>query len=370
MEIGIYHQALKSIQAPATCIRVLFLHFGATPKIRARLCTGTDFDEQRVQNESTELTLFSYVTFGENLTQIAGEDWALDLIEPFGTRVHGALEIAVCSAANAGDSLHILQQFGSTHFPFFSLGLKRSSQTTALTFKPLVEVSQPTQRALAELVLLSTAAMLKPVLSAAVADLEFHFPWPEPRYGNRMRSLFKQSVCFERPDCALVLPRKFDLIRSPYSDPVLLAAAQKKLAATAQRIRGADILILRLCQLLRCDGTRRRSIDEAARELGMSRRTLVRRLAERGTTYRALRDATLRQCAAAMLEDGALAADEIAEALGFADLTGFTRACRRWFPRERVVRNSPAWKASKSGRPVHGDRIRRDPGEPPERRSQ
>jgi AraC-like DNA-binding protein len=69
----------------------------------------------------------------------------------------------------------------------------------------------------------------------------------------------------------------------------------------------------------------------AARALGLSQRTLARRLAEAGATYRELADAELKVRASRWLAGGVLSKAEIGERLGFADATGFSRACRRWF---------------------------------------
>jgi AraC-like DNA-binding protein len=60
---------------------------------------------------------------------------------------------------------------------------------------------------------------------------------------------------------------------------------------------------------------------------------LVRRLADNNTSFRALLDASLKQRARLLLDAGKLSRDEMAEALGFADPTSFSRACRRWFKR-------------------------------------
>jgi AraC-like DNA-binding protein len=71
--------------------------------------------------------------------------------------------------------------------------------------------------------------------------------------------------------------------------------------------------------------------EQAAGELGLSRRTLVRRLAENQTTFRALLDADLKRRATGMLADAKLSRAQMAKQLGFADPTSFSRACRRWF---------------------------------------
>ncbi len=71
--------------------------------------------------------------------------------------------------------------------------------------------------------------------------------------------------------------------------------------------------------------------EEAALELGLSRRTLVRRLSESGTSFRQMLDAEMKARARGMLDEGTLSRTDMAEALGFDDPTSFSRACRRWF---------------------------------------
>jgi AraC-like DNA-binding protein len=68
-----------------------------------------------------------------------------------------------------------------------------------------------------------------------------------------------------------------------------------------------------------------------ARLTGVSRRTLVRRLAEAGVGYRELVDAELRGRAERLLRNGGQTRARIAEELGYTDPGSFYRACRRWF---------------------------------------
>ncbi len=74
-----------------------------------------------------------------------------------------------------------------------------------------------------------------------------------------------------------------------------------------------------------------RSLDEVAKRLAVSTRTLIRRLREAGTTYRELRDAHRRTLATELLSDTSLTAAEIAYRLGFEDASNFGKTCHRWF---------------------------------------
>jgi len=73
-----------------------------------------------------------------------------------------------------------------------------------------------------------------------------------------------------------------------------------------------------------------RSLPAVAKELHVSARTLKRKLAERGTTFSALRDDVLRQRALLLLDNRELSIGEVADRLGYREPPSFTRAFKKW----------------------------------------
>jgi len=71
-------------------------------------------------------------------------------------------------------------------------------------------------------------------------------------------------------------------------------------------------------------------IDRVARELGMSRQTLYRRLKAEGTTFEELLDAKRRQLAVRYLGLDRSSVKAAAYKLGFSDPAAFSRAFKRW----------------------------------------
>jgi AraC-like DNA-binding protein len=67
-----------------------------------------------------------------------------------------------------------------------------------------------------------------------------------------------------------------------------------------------------------------------ARALGMSQRSLQRRLHEHGTSYEAVLGEVRKELACAFLREGRYAVGELAFMLGFEDASAFARAFRRW----------------------------------------
>lgn len=69
---------------------------------------------------------------------------------------------------------------------------------------------------------------------------------------------------------------------------------------------------------------------EIASELGLSLRTLHRRLAEDGLSYQSILDGMRRSLATELLENTHMAIDQVAERVGFSDATSFRKAFKKW----------------------------------------
>jgi AraC-like DNA-binding protein len=98
----------------------------------------------------------------------------------------------------------------------------------------------------------------------------------------------------------------------------------------------------------------RPAIADVAKSIGMSTRTMQRRLGELGTTYRDVLDEARRRSARRLLANTDLGMGEIAFVLGFEEVNSFLRAFRAW------ERTTPVkWRARSSGRRDESQEARR-----------
>ena len=103
----------------------------------------------------------------------------------------------------------------------------------------------------------------------------------------------------------------------------------------AERDVSADVR--RAIVVLMADGGGSPDIELVAATIGISVRTLQRRLHRSGTSYADLARAVRRDAALQMLKNRKQTIGEIARTLGYADHPHFTRAFQRWMgvsPRE------------------------------------
>ena len=71
-------------------------------------------------------------------------------------------------------------------------------------------------------------------------------------------------------------------------------------------------------------------VGDVARNLGMSERTLGRKLADEGLNFTQILQRLRRDLAVRYLDDRGLQVSKIAWLLGFHDVSAFTHACKRW----------------------------------------
>jgi AraC-like DNA-binding protein len=72
------------------------------------------------------------------------------------------------------------------------------------------------------------------------------------------------------------------------------------------------------------------SFEELTTLLGMSARTLRRRLEKEGTSYQRIKDNARRDLAISMLSVDGLTVSEVAEQVGFSDPSAFHRSFKKW----------------------------------------
>lgn len=89
-------------------------------------------------------------------------------------------------------------------------------------------------------------------------------------------------------------------------------------------------IISRICHLLLSTPGEFPKLDAVAQRLSLGARTLRRRLKELGTSYQKILDDVRRELAIEYLQTTNLTVPEIAELLGYSEVTNFRRAFMRW----------------------------------------
>ncbi|MET0342792.1 MAG: AraC family transcriptional regulator ligand-binding domain-containing protein [Polyangiales bacterium] len=169
-------------------------------------------------------------------------------------------------------------------------------------------------------------------LHASFRTPTIQLPFAAPASTGPYRAFFAGAVEFDASGTFVVFPRRAQIRRRSGSDPGL-AEQLLQLARAHYGDVGDEVdWTARVRRALRTRAAPRLVDAEAlARELDLpSARALTRRLAREGTRVSSLIDEALYQRAQALLRRPGTTATEVSATLGYAELSSFFRAFRRW----------------------------------------
>lgn len=285
---------------------------------------------------------------------------------PFGA--FGALDYLAASSPSVEAAFHAL----ASHFRYVAAGfrLEVSGRPEGGTVLLLPDHPQPGRDRTAEVSDEFTLAVLvgrfraRP-LSPPFRATRVRLTRPAPERPTRHAALLGAPVEFGCAASALEVPGEAWRARLESADPLL----QETLRQLADRIglgeASSDLELAVRARLRTLLPEGRGEAAAVARSLGLSARTLHRRLAASGRTFRRILEAFRQAEAERLLAGPAVPLGEVALRLGFADQTAWNRAFRRWkgmSPRD--------WIAARDGTGggPRGAAPRRSRARPPRRR--
>ena len=196
----------------------------------------------------------------------------------------------------------------------------------------------------AELTISTILNLVRRCLGKSWTPDEVHFEHPQPPGVHVHRQVFGAPVFFSMRTNLLAFPDPGLSRPMPDRDSERLEAR----CATLLQLSGSTGVLGLTDQVAGEIRSRLPSgyphIDGIADALRMTRWTLQRRLAEHGKVFSELVESTRRGLAEVHLATPHMSIREIADQLGYSELSAFTRACARWFGappsrvRERILR--------------------------------
>jgi AraC-like DNA-binding protein len=157
------------------------------------------------------------------------------------------------------------------------------------------------------------------------------FEYPAPPYRQEYSRVFEQAERFEQPFTGIVFDRALLDVPSPHRDEDVHEALRELAERRTIRLGQGVPYALRVREfLVQQRSPRRTDMETVARSLGLSVRSLRRRLAAEGKSYSAVEHDALAIVAKRLLRDERRTIQETAYEMDFADTTTFHRAFKRW----------------------------------------
>lgn len=183
-----------------------------------------------------------------------------------------------------------------------------------------------------EATLASVTSIIREVSPAPFSPLEAHFKHPAPPDARAHAAYFGCPLVFASEMDALLIPGQALNRANRLGDEGVSRFMVEHLDAELKKRAADDWTLARMVRSAVAqslsDGMPRSA--EVARRLGMSERTLQRRLGEEGLSFQRIAEGARRELAEGLLAQSDYSLAEVAFLTGFSEQSAFTRAFKRW----------------------------------------
>lgn len=154
--------------------------------------------------------------------------------------------------------------------------------------------------------------------------------YSDPTYSAAYRKMFGCEVAFNQARDAFVFSSAWATETLKTADRPSHVQALRAIDALKGDLERCVEIVEAAGHLLKQNLQQVENAPEIARKLGISERTLRRRLAEKGLTFQALQDGLRKEHALELLNTSVLSIEAIGRLVGYDDPHNFRRAFKRW----------------------------------------
>lgn len=295
---------------------------------RDAVLEGTGVTVEMLERSEARISYGQFNTLERNAIRLAN-DPGLGL--RWGRAIHlsqsGLVGVATLGAATVDAAFQLAQLYYQQVSPGWDLDLRIEEGRGHLAFRETIDRGSLRPFA-TEAMLAGFYSLAQQVLGRPLDIVEMRLAYPRPPH----HELYGQYLA----DTPLVWDQP---VTEGLFDPAILrepvATAPVGSALSLGRTEGegaapADGIVARVRKVLLAHGARRMRLEQVARELRTSARSLRRALSQAGTSYQDLAEALLRARAEEWVRTGSEKVEHIALELGFTDARSFRRAFKRW----------------------------------------
>jgi AraC-like DNA-binding protein len=301
---------------------------------------------EQIDNRGVRLDVRSQIKFLELCAAASKDDFlGFHLALAFDLREIGLLYYVLASSDVLGDALKKAERYSGIVNEGISL-LFNDRRDTAVSFN-YVDVDRRSDRHQIEFWLITLVRLCRQLTNRRLVPMQIKLRHHRAKTPAEFRSFLGCEIEFGTSTDEVVFTEGVKRLTvgsaDPYLNELLVKYCGEAVAHRQPRRPTLRVAVEAIVARLLPHGKLRAS--EVARQLGMSHRTLVRRLSSDGLTYSTILDELKVDLAKRSLKDGNLPISQIAWLLGYSEISAFTHAFRRWTgitPRQWRARSTEA----------------------------
>lgn len=335
LKTGWNRAALNALPTDATLVSALVKLFKDDPASQKFLLKDTQHLSRKTAiKPRSQIGLSDQLSVIGNASQLLGAHWGFHRSDFWELALDNVFCTAVRTAPTISEAMDTLGRFGHLWSPaiyyecFHDQGFKTLT-VDIIDFGASDDLIHQGLETLKELSLIGAFRLLNDTLHDRWTGAYMQFDTPAPAQ-SIIHQIFKEKLDLSAPRTGLKVPEKVFSRSCHLADPAKNRKANlflQNMLSPTEEDRSLESIIF---AYINATQFYRPTIGEIAKYLGMSVRTLNRRLEISGRSFREILEQSLRERSEFLIRQGQLSRGEIADRLGYKDQASFSRALRRW----------------------------------------
>lgn len=337
-------QMLGLFLVPGVYLRVLADTVRQLGHNDRRLYDGLNFSPEDLKANDSRVFVTDAIVMTERALNLAGKDGlSFVLARELRVTIHGTLGFAALTSPTLAGALDSVRRYLQLRVPFLSMTQTDMGDRVLVRLKTefdaagqfhfLSETVCATLMMLAEQLIDrdSAQALGYAMVDGKLPGVVVQLSGPEPDYYKRFADQLPVRFEYGKPEEAMIFPKGLLEARMRLADAEASRMAREQCEFELQKaLKEQGDITFAIRNMLHMMPGPLPSLEAMAERFCVSSRTLKRRLAEKDTTYREIVESVLKDRAIQLLRYTNQSISEIAYELGYADLSNFSRAFRKW----------------------------------------
>lgn len=258
--------------------------------------------------------------------------FAFDVGSKFHVSTFGIYGLALLSGISFRQTVAFAVQYHQLTAPLVAVAFEEQPPAAAwlMTVFPFKQIDAELNGFIIDLQIGAHLCLHRDLMGADFHPTQVQLASPRPPWAARHAEQFGCEVLYEQPQNKLVFPADWLDKQPSLGNSITYAQVTEICDQLLTELKQNTGIAGKVRQVLLANLESPPAFDDLAGQLGLSTRTLRRRLQEENTSYRELVDDLRAQIAVRYLRDTQLTVENIAFLLGFSDPAAFRYAFKRW----------------------------------------
>lgn len=297
----------------------------------SRLLKGIRVEDEWFGSEESFITYPDYVRLITNALDITGDDaLGLRLGQAVNLAMFGTFGYALMSSRTLGDAADIFLRYQELPGQLTRISKKQEGSDWIIVFEPLYPLEDRVLIYALEEVLSTTYFGMNFLVNQRIDLTEIRLTYPAPAHAGLYEEIFDCPVMFMASDNSVCVGSSFFGLPVFTANRSVYEYCTKFCDEMLEGLNKSDQFVDRIRNIIMSSVNRFIKAGEMSKELGMSTRSLNRRLQERDTSYKKILNEVRSDLSKKYLENTNLSMDQIADLVGFSETTTFRKAFKLW----------------------------------------